>query len=371
MNKKELRHKHNIPQDAFIINTTMRNQKRKLFPDLIEMFSDYLKYCIDRKDYKKANNTYLYLHTSYPDVGFDIPRHIMQNGVGHKVILTYYCPVCKNYHISHFMGEIITCPHCGNNKAHMPNTGSGVDREQLCEIYNIADLYVQYSICEGLGMPIAEAKACGIPAMGIEYSATAEQVSKDVGCQPLKIGKTFHESVLETEQIRCLPDPKDAVSKIYKFFSKTPEERQKMGQVAMEDAINNYSYDRCAQVFTDAIDSLDYDMSQETTWLNPEPNLLEFPEQIPNFRYASELIDWCFENVLKRNDLKYSYFKNQLVKGLNTGVLRTDRDKGVPFGYNECLKKFNEMVNKHNYYEHLRMDIILGKTSQKQIWSTI
>jgi len=147
MDKKAIRHKHGIPQDAMIINTTMRNQKRKLFPDLIEMFSDYIKYCIDRNDLYKANNTYLYLHTSYPDVGFDIPRHIMQNGIGHRVIMTYYCSSCKNYMISHFSGEMTTCSHCGSNRCHMPNTGNGVDRDQLCEIYNLSDLYIQYSIC--------------------------------------------------------------------------------------------------------------------------------------------------------------------------------------------------------------------------------
>jgi len=78
LDKKSLRKKYSIPEDAMIINTTMRNQKRKLFPDLIEMFSQYIKHCISIGDEHKANNTYLHLHTSYPDVGFDIARHIRQ-----------------------------------------------------------------------------------------------------------------------------------------------------------------------------------------------------------------------------------------------------------------------------------------------------
>ena len=49
-----------------VIGTVMRNQRRKLFPELFEAFGKYLKKTQDK-------NTYLYCHTSYPDNGWDLP----------------------------------------------------------------------------------------------------------------------------------------------------------------------------------------------------------------------------------------------------------------------------------------------------------
>ena len=54
-----------------IVGTIMRNQRRKLFPDLFKSFRKYL-------DITKDADTYLYCHTCYPDVGWDIPRLLKQ-----------------------------------------------------------------------------------------------------------------------------------------------------------------------------------------------------------------------------------------------------------------------------------------------------
>jgi len=55
-------------------------------------------------------------------------------------------------------------------------TGLGpVPREVLVALYNAADVYVS-SGAEGFGLTIAEAVACGIPAVGIDYSAVPEVV---------------------------------------------------------------------------------------------------------------------------------------------------------------------------------------------------
>lgn len=51
----------------------------------------------------------------------------------------------------------------------------GVPRELLCAMYNAADLYVSTS-AEGFGLTIAEALACGTPALGLDYSAVPEVI---------------------------------------------------------------------------------------------------------------------------------------------------------------------------------------------------
>jgi glycosyltransferase involved in cell wall biosynthesis len=51
----------------------------------------------------------------------------------------------------------------------------GLDRNALATLYNAADLYVSTS-AEGFGLTIAEAIACGVPAVGLDYSAVPEVI---------------------------------------------------------------------------------------------------------------------------------------------------------------------------------------------------
>jgi hypothetical protein len=61
-NKSAHKERMGIDPSWKIIGTVMRNQRRKLFPELFEAFGKYLK---------KTGKTdvYLYCHTSYPDNG--------------------------------------------------------------------------------------------------------------------------------------------------------------------------------------------------------------------------------------------------------------------------------------------------------------
>ena len=359
MDKIQCRRELGVPEDAHVITSVMRNQRRKLFPDLIETFADYLKYCIEKEDWDKANKTYLYLHTSYPDVGFDIGRHIIKNGVANRVLMTYYCRHCGNCYADFFRSEMTTCKRCGNLSAFAPNTSYGVTREQLAKVHNISDLYVQFSISEGYGIPIAEAKSCGVPALAVDNSAMTEHVKNMPGCDTIKVKTLFHEPIIETEQERALPDHKDAVRKIYNFFCTKPESRIAYAKQVRQDVIDNHSFDRAAKVFEKALDSLSYDESQKTTWLNPDKNFLHMPSELPQFRTHSDMVDWLIVNVIKKPELLGRYFRNQLIKGLNTGVLRMDRHREKRMNPEECVNMFQEMVNKHNYWEDIRYSSLI------------
>jgi glycosyltransferase involved in cell wall biosynthesis len=52
---------------------------------------------------------------------------------------------------------------------------SGIPRDALVVLYNAADLYLSTS-AEGFGLTIAEAIACGVPAVGADYSAVPEVI---------------------------------------------------------------------------------------------------------------------------------------------------------------------------------------------------
>ena len=51
----------------------------------------------------------------------------------------------------------------------------GIPRHALATLYNAADVYVSNS-CEGFGLTIAEAIACGVPAVGLDWSAVPEVI---------------------------------------------------------------------------------------------------------------------------------------------------------------------------------------------------
>lgn len=63
------------------------------------------------------------------------------------------------------------------------NTYTGLSREDLNCLYNAADIYVQNS-AEGFGLTPAEALACGVPVVGIDYSAVPEVVGPGGICVP-------------------------------------------------------------------------------------------------------------------------------------------------------------------------------------------
>jgi glycosyltransferase involved in cell wall biosynthesis len=343
-----------VPINAKILLTVMRNQRRKLYPDLIEGFGGYLEYCNKIGNQDLFQNSYLYLHTSYPDVGFDIPKHVLKNKIGHRVLVTYKCNACDYYWSDFIQSELTTCKRCGNLAATMPSSSNGLKTEDLVKIYNLADLYIQYSIAESLAVPIAEAKSCGIPVYSIDYAAMSEQVEVE-GCKKIKVGKLFHEPIIETEQIRALPDTHDTIKKLYHYFSYDIKNFTRYSSIARQDVIDNYSFDRAAKIFEKAIDNLEiYD--REETWYS-DKKLLKNNLRPPQVRSNSDFIDWCLDTIIKKPELKNTYWKYQMAKGLNVGYI-LDRGGRQKFDHDIALKTFNNMVQLNNYWENERINNI-------------
>lgn len=136
----------NIPDPSFgFVGTVMRNQPRKLFPRIVESFRMF------KEQYPcESNKVFLLLHTSYPDVGWDIPEFIRQNGLEDCVVWSYRCRACGNIAISSWRGSPTDCPICKTKESFTtPNTQFGYDDEQFNLIYNIMDVYIQGTIAEG------------------------------------------------------------------------------------------------------------------------------------------------------------------------------------------------------------------------------
>ena len=103
--KKHMR----IHDDAYIIGTVMRNQRRKLYPELFESFRTFL-------DESKRKDVFLYCHTSYPDYGWDIPYLLKYNGITNKTLFTYKCKTkgCGYFGSSFYSDAATIWPQCRN-----------------------------------------------------------------------------------------------------------------------------------------------------------------------------------------------------------------------------------------------------------------
>ena len=91
--------------DVKIIGTVMRNQRRKLYPDLFEAFRLFL-------DKSGRTDVYLYCHTSHPDLGWDLPEIMMKNGVASRCLFTYICGESGYVFPDFFKDAISQCKTC-------------------------------------------------------------------------------------------------------------------------------------------------------------------------------------------------------------------------------------------------------------------
>jgi len=279
-----------IPEDSFIVGTVMRNQTRKLFIELMKSFRIFL----DNAPKEIADKTYLYLHTSYPEKsGWDIEGGIIEYQLGSKVLNTYRCRQCKSWKASKYDGVISGCLRCGHRTSFMPNVSDGLEVDELVSVYNLFDLYVQYAICEGFGMPQVEAASCGVPIAATNYSAMEDVVSHTSGF-PISIDKMFRD--MNTGADRAYPSNAHLAQIMEEYFSKDQSYRDTKSKEARIGAIKRYDWDNTARVWENHIDSY-VPREYQGKWDSP-PALLNIPEQIPSFDIHQDFVSWCAATML-------------------------------------------------------------------------
>jgi glycosyltransferase involved in cell wall biosynthesis len=117
-----------------------------------------------------------------------------------------------------------------------------VPREILLVMYNAADLYVSVS-AEGFGLTIAEAVACGVPAVGLDYSAVPEVIGPAGSVVP--VGK-YHDN--EYGHHWALPD-EEAFGKAVAYLLDHPHRRVELGRRGPAHVAKNFRWDVAAERF--------------------------------------------------------------------------------------------------------------------------
>jgi glycosyltransferase involved in cell wall biosynthesis len=333
LNKNEIKKIFGIPEHLKFVGTVMRNQPRKLFPRILESFKEFKKHYP-----KESQNVLLLLHTSMPDVGWDINDLIYQNGLENHVVYSYLCDSCQNIGISTFIGSPGECPTCKKVTFHTPNTQRGFKDEHLAMIFNLMEVYIQGSIAEGDGMPVNEAKACGIPCLVSDYSALYEK-ARNGGALALASDTLYTEA--ETGQWRDLFCRKDLAKKLGMLIG-SEARRIHLGRQARECAEKFYGWDLCAKKWESLIDSIDL-KDRSKTWNAPialkEPCAYGPPSDLSDV----EFVKWCYINILCRQGVDNDgmhYWTRQLAQGASR---------------QEMEKHFRNIINKENEKKKILM----------------
>jgi glycosyltransferase involved in cell wall biosynthesis len=353
--KREL----NIAEDCLIVGTVMRNQRRKLYPDLIEAFAQFLKTAPEAL----SRRAYLYLHTRWPDIGWDIPRLIKEAGISNRVIMTYICKNCNGAFPSFFQGARTYCRGCKQQTAFLSDSDKGVSREVLAKFINLFDVYVQYSYCEGFGMPMVEAAACGVPVMAVDYSAM-EDVTRKINGFPLPV-KTWSRDG-DTHRKIAVPNQEAFVSQLQELFSLPSFQRKNLGRKARSGAMTHYSYDKTAKAWEDHFDSVQV-RDHATTWNSPAQMVnpqFALPENMSNV----QLVNWGLQNVAGRPDLINSYLALRMIRDLNNEVTIAHtggmyfnemshigtQNRVEPYPRDRALDDMLNLAANHNRWEEIR-----------------
>jgi hypothetical protein len=208
---------------------------------------------------------------------------------------------------------------------------------------NTFDIYVQYAICEGFGMPQVEAAACGIPIASVDYSAMSDVVNKLNG-YPVKINQAFKE--LETKAIRVYPDNDHLVEILYNYINMPKILKNQKRHETRKLTEQYYNWDLIASKWEKYFDSvqlkgLQGKWEESLTTLSKIDNIPEnatsyhdalmsvVSKHMPNHQIASSMV---LLNMMR--DLDYGFTLN----GMNT----------EPYGISKTLDVLNNMISNNN-----------------------
>lgn len=330
---------HMIPADSFVIGSVMRNQKRKLIPNLMGVVRDL-------RLLRKSNNIYLYFHTSYPEkAGWDIPALLQEYEAYNFTLFTYFCAGCSKAYASLWKGTKTTCPFCKQKKASFPNVVNGLSDEHLKNIYNTFDVYVQYAICEGLGIPQLEAASCGIPVFSVDYSAMGEVTTK---LETNKIPYALFKE-LETNAFRAIPHDKDLVKQLYQYLDLDDETKKERGIKIREKVIEHYGWDKTAKRFEEIFDSLE----PKNMWDQPLTFDGDNPSIPPEVKTNREWITYAINNIVKSPHLIRTNMIQQMIHNLDNGYIAKGGNV-VGYSKDDAKKQIEILLNHKALLEQLR-----------------
>lgn len=122
----------------------------------------------------------------------------------------------------------------------------GLPREVLVALYNTADVYVSTS-AEGFGLTIAEALACGVPTVGMDYSAVPEVIGP--GGSVVPVAQLYDN---EYDHKWAWPD-EEAFGERVAWLLDHPAKARAMGDAGRRHVAATFRWSDAAAVFDDLV----------------------------------------------------------------------------------------------------------------------
>jgi glycosyltransferase involved in cell wall biosynthesis len=345
INKKKsiLKNEYGIDNKSFIIGSVMRNQKRKLIPDLFNVLNKLI-------EANPAKNILLYLNTTEPETsGWNIPVLLLEFNVQNNVLLTYKCDSCKRFFPSLYKGINTQCHYCDKN-SRIINTVNGITQEQLNIVYNLFDVYIQYSICEGFGIPQAEAASCGVPVITVDHGAMGE-IGKNLNAGLVRVQKIFKETDVGND--RVYPDNTHCQEIIQSFIDMDKSSLYQKGKETRDLLISKYSWDKTAKTFESIIDSIEL-IEDQGKW-DSISSLPSTPvTSLPNIDSNREFIYYIIDNMICDQDLKKTSFIEEMIYHLDSG-LSLNHDNKVTYSRQLAIQNLQNYFNNKNGIEQMRL----------------
>lgn len=337
--------KFGIDPDAIVIGSVMRNQKRKLIPDILKIFANLVR---KNKDKKLC----LYLHTSYPDsFGWDLPALLLEHNISNNVILTYRCNACGSYQSKVYKGIKTLCSTCQTITSQICHPTNAVDDTELNNIYNTFDIYLQYAICEGFGIPPVEAASAGVPVVTVNHEAMGE-VGKNIGAYLVNVSRLNREQ--ETNADRCLPDNLHCEDVLQSLIDKSISELNSIGKNTRNELLKSYSWDKTAKIYEDIFDNID--ITKKLDW-NSSMREMDLKYPISNSQTNRDFIYSIVDNVIKEPELKFSNFIQDMVKSLDDHIIQ-DGLRRTSFERSQAVKVLEMYGNNKHGMELMRLGLI-------------
>jgi len=196
-------------KDRFVFFWNNRNARRKQTGSLIYWFKEFLEMKeVDR------DKVCLFMHTD-PNDPHGQPVQYLVDDLGFKE------------------GEVVL----STNK---------LPPEQMSLLYNLADCTINISDAEGFGLATLESLSCGTPIIVNMTGGLQEQVTNGeewfgIGIEPASKAVIGSQNVPYIYEDRISKE--DFLNALLQMFKKTPEEREKLGELGQKHVQQNYSFE--------------------------------------------------------------------------------------------------------------------------------
>ena len=275
--------------DEYIIGFVFRNQLRKSVPNLLDGFKLF-------QESNKQSKAKLLLHTSWNE-GWDIVKLLNEKEIDPKNILTtYVCKNCNAYNVKSFSSHVVNCDFCRTqNSCETTNVKTGVNEQQLNEIYNLMDVYCHPFTSGGQEIPIQEAKLTELITLVTNYSCGEDCSTEASGGFPLEWAEYREPG---TQFIKASTLPTSIFSQLQHVYGLSLETKKLLGKAARQFVIDNYSIEVVGKFFENLFDSFPHvDYIFENKKLKCDP----FYDPDVNLQ-DKEWVESLYCNILTKQD---------------------------------------------------------------------